>query len=246
MAVAVVVVAVSAVVASAASATEPYFVAVKGALPMKGTATVGESHLYFSGFNTEIVCKKGSGSGEFLNRTVSGHSIGGLQKGTITFEECTLLGAGTCEINGKGAGKGVITLTEVTGMLGYVPGTSSGTENVRFELESANQGGLLTTIKFTGASCSTAFKNQNFPITKGVVGAIPAADIEKSLSEVTLALGVSVGQEELSQEFKEIESPLLGLPNLRRTELLYGSHPLALKDVATLKLEAGNTVEIHL
>jgi len=245
MAVAVVVVAVSAIGASAASATqsEPYFVAVKGTLPMKAAATIvaQHSHLEFWQRGVYISCEKGSDSGEILNRTVSGQSIGGLQKGTVTFERCALVGAGECNINGKEPGEGVITLTGVAAELGYAPGHAN-KENVLVHLTSENAEGIFTTVTLTGAGCS--LKNEKYRVREGAIGSIPSIDIEKPLTEVSLEFAV-IG--EGWQEFKKIENP--GVGTFAEGELRWGGFLglAGIRSSGLLKLtEAGNEVEIKL
>jgi hypothetical protein len=226
--------AFGAVASTALATPEPYFANKSGTLTggksVTGKAVIGAGTLTVPALNLVLKCKTGSGKGEVLNREESNKTtkgvflVGGLAKTETVFEECEVEGAAVCEVNGKVAGKGVVTATGISGKVGYVKGT---TKRVLFHLSSANAEGVFTTVKLGPEECSVA---GTYPVKKGVIGEFPEKELNTLKTGVKLELKKNAAKE---QEWKELENPNMDLVE-NKEELLYGGHPAAIETSATL------------
>jgi hypothetical protein len=227
----VAVVAMSALVASAASATEPYFkVGTSGTgTELTGTKAatiaIGEGHLFVNELGIEITCKSGSGSGTLLNTEVGKEKkMGSVEKGTVLFSECKVEKAENCELE-----KNTIEAKEIKGLLGY-----DGTKVV-FLLQPTVSGGTFTTVKLKSIAPENCTIAGKYEIKGSLVGEIPAADVGKLLSSAVLSLKKTGSNPNWKQELETFEEPLVP-QKLIEEHLTYGGHPSAIEGEATVSV----------
>jgi hypothetical protein len=194
------VLAVSAVVATTASATvRPYFLFSGVGPPTSEEVSVKlhffAANFYYEGIATPIIeCTKAVGRGEILN---SG-SIARIDHLEITFEECSVPGhTSTCSINSS-LTHGSLKATGIESEFGYQP--PAVTSEVLVNMVPSS--GILTEATFSGTSCPLS--PGTYPIKKGVVSEIPSAYINTSspTSNFRTVLGVNASN---AQVHKEIE-----------------------------------------
>jgi hypothetical protein len=228
----VAVVAMSALVASAASATEPYFKVGTSGTGTELTSTkaatiaIGKGHLFVNELGIIITCEKGSGGGTLFNSNPgTSTKMGALKEGKVTFEECKVEEAPTCELE-----KTVIEAKEVKGLLGY---TGKTTTKVVFLVQPTVSGGTFTTVKLkskAGEECTIAGK---YEIKGGLVGEIPT--INTLLSSTELELKKEGAKPTWNQQIELFEEPVLK-ETLTGVHLTYGGHAASIEGKATVSV----------
>jgi hypothetical protein len=221
--------AMSALVASAASATEPYFkVGTSGTgTELTGTKAatiaIGKIHLFLNELGVILTCEKGSGGVTLFNSNPgTSTKMGALKEGRITFEECKIEEAPTCEL-----GNTTIEANEIKGLLGY-----NGIKVVVL-VQPTVSGGTFTTIKIKskpGEECAISGK---YEIKGGLVAGIPTVNTLLSSSELELKKRGATPT--WTQEIEIFEEPILK-EKLTGVHLTDGGHASSIEGKVTVSV----------
>jgi hypothetical protein len=177
----VAVLALSALVASAASATEAPRWKVNGAYPVPGVAkpftATSTSEVVLSGAGAKFRSPAGkcSTTGEIEN---GGVTEPGKEKNVVlTCKNVTIAETSGCIIHSPGAEAGTVTTNTLKGTLVWLKGSGSAAG----ELLEAASGTTLATIEVSGSGCAAA---NTYPVTNAVIDEFLPVEKESATSEL--------------------------------------------------------------
>jgi hypothetical protein len=233
--------AMGAVMASAASATEPYFKAENS----KGEVSIltsgqsrtvkvsmpyaGEMHI--PGLGVSIYCTNASGTGVVSNHYSGATRLEGrfVSSAGIKFEGCGVVNEPSCHVGGGAGGAGKIQTNELVARLGYQPGS---TANVEADLYAEEWFGIFTTIELSDCVLSG-----NYPIAGALIAGIGPTStlLSSTIQGVTALEGI--------QEFSSIEFPA-SKEKLTGEELYYSFWQASLEGALEFTAPSGEKLGI--